>query len=172
MHSPQQQGSDFASVVDSSEHLTPWQLLPESNPFAQLHAKFWGKDMADEEQRWRLSQPTIGVVEGQDHDERMDTDSEPSDGEEAIPGCYVLDIGVMRLGVSRLWINPDYIKIYDAIKDHYDYCTELQGRAPSVIVTGQPGTGEFCGCFIQPNQLYNSFREELLDFLRATPTPR
>jgi|ERR1700722_9405232 len=163
MHLPQQQGSDFASIIDSSEHLTlwhlasvvhlpkyltQWPLLEEDKPLAQLHAKFWGKDM-DKEQRWHLSQPTIGVVEGQDHDERMDTDSEFLDGEKAIPGCYVLDISVMHLRVLRLWINPDYIKIYNAIKDHYNYCTELQGQVPSVIVTGQPGTGEFCGCFIQ-----------------------
>jgi hypothetical protein len=128
--------------------------------------------MADEEQRWRVSQPTIGVVEGQDRDERMDTDSELSDGEEVIPGCYVLDIDVGGLEVSKLWIHPDYIKIYDAVKVHYDYCARLRGRAPSVVVTGHPGTGELFGGFIQLNQLYNSFREELLDFLRATPTPR
>jgi len=167
---------DLASVVRLPKYLTQWPLLEEDEPLAQLHAKFWGKDMADEEQRWRLSQPTIGVIEGQDHDETMDTDSEFSDGEEepekAIPGCYVLDIDVEGLEVSSLWIHPDYIKIYDAVKDHYDYCAGLRGRAPSVVVTGHLGTGELCGCFIQLYQLYNSFRKELLDFLRATPTPR
>src|SRR6266576_1064273 len=62
----QEYGSALASIIGSrSEKLTEWErfkLSSESLP-AQLHAMFWGKSMADEEQKWRDAQPPM-TVEG------------------------------------------------------------------------------------------------------------
>jgi hypothetical protein len=59
--------STLSSVVGSST-LGQWhsdlynrwrsQLLAEDAPISQLHKKFWGKSMEEEEQVWRETQPT------------------------------------------------------------------------------------------------------------------
>ena len=143
-------GSDLASVVLFLEDMMPWSPLKKRDLLTQVHAKFWGTDMAGEEQRWRDSQPEIGANEGQDHDEEMNVGSDDVSGvsgwtndEEITPGCYALDISVMGVALSKLWIHPDYIKIYDSIKKYYNDCAKIPGRAPCAIVTGQPGVGEF-----------------------------
>jgi hypothetical protein len=56
--------------------------------------------MKDEESEWRKSQIRM------DQDETTDID------DDIISGCYILDIGIPRMTVSRLWIRADYIRVF------------------------------------------------------------
>jgi hypothetical protein len=144
MSVPQESGLSLASVVRIPARMGTWPKLDDEESLAQLHAKFWGKSMAEEEQEWRNAQSPIPAIgdygdEGQDRDERMDVDLD-EDGD-IIRGCYVLDIE--GLGFSKIWIRADYIRIYDYLEIHYKKRAVPAGRAPAGVITGQPGIGEF-----------------------------
>jgi hypothetical protein len=84
-----------------------------------------------------------------DKDEVEDEDEGEADEDDGLtPGCYVLNIDIEGLVPSRLWIRSDYIRIYDALHDYYEEELDLDDRAPSAVITGQPGIGE-SGCFAQ-----------------------
>jgi hypothetical protein len=159
-------GSTFASIVEIPSYKQPWPILNERKPLARLHAKFWGKNMADEEQQWLNAQqasPATGNEFGlrdQEEEERMDvvdnekmvvdetavvdetmdeaTTMDPDD--DIISGCYILDIGIDGL-FSKLWIRAEYIRVFNSVKAYYDKPTLVPG-APCVVITGQPGIGE------------------------------
>ena len=122
--------------------------MREDRALAQLHAKFWGKSMAEEEEQWRRAQPRTPTIGGelgdedQDGDERMDEDQgERTDLEDDIlPGCYVLDIGI---DCSRIWVRAEYIRMYNFLESYYHEVTRKPGPAPGAVLTGQPGIGEF-----------------------------
>jgi hypothetical protein len=80
-----------------------------------------------------------GEVEDED-------EGEADEDDDVTPGCYVLDIGIRGIVPSRLWIRSDYIRIYDALQGFYEEVVNPDNRAPSAVVTGQPGIGE-SGCF-------------------------
>ena len=163
--------STFASVVTVPSYMQPWTILHRSHPLALLHAKFWGKNMVDEEQQWLNAQqasPATGSEFGlrvQEEEERMDavvnekmvvdetavvdeTMDELDPDDDVISGCYMLDIGIDGL-FSKVWIRAEYIRIFNAINAYYDD-PPLIDRAPCVVITGQPGIGElvtFWDCF-------------------------
>jgi hypothetical protein len=64
------------------------------------------------------------------------------DSEYFISGCYVLDINIPGLPISRLWIRADYIRIFNYFQTIYDDYADLTEKAPSGVLTGQPGVGE------------------------------
>jgi hypothetical protein len=101
--------------------------LGECYPYSQLHAKYWGKSMAIEEQEWRNSQ---------DAKEVDDSDPESETG----LGCYPLDFQLDLWG-SRLWIRKDYVRMYDFCNQWYDsqHLEQTNIEAPSVVITGQSG---------------------------------
>ena len=144
--SPQESGSDFASVVDADQDPTAWRKVRDADSLTRLHAKFWGKSMAVEEQEWRSGQsgdPARARHEDQDEDDPMDEDVDEDD--DIIPGCYLLDLG---MNVPKIWIRADYIRIYDFLEDYYNESPEPSFRAPAAVITGQPGVGQFqCLCF-------------------------
>ena len=162
MFSPQESGSGLASVIGSpdlgewhSKMFVQWSsnLLPKDHLLALFHAKFWGKSMVEEEQEWRNAQrptPAIGGELGgdgvervdEDVDERMDEGERTELDDDIPPGCYVLDIGIPGLGFPKIWIRADYKRIYDALEGFYNQTAQEPGRAPSAVVTGQPGIGE------------------------------
>jgi hypothetical protein len=135
--------SSLASVV----RVQTWPKTDDKNVLALFHTKFWGKNMKDEESEWCDTQPVSrdnhGVAD-QDGDERMDLDEDErmDEGDDVISGCYVLDIDIDGLGMSSLWIRADYIRIYNFFQAHYDNYAKPRGRAPSAVLTGQPGIGE------------------------------
>jgi hypothetical protein len=117
MSAPQESGSGLASVIGSpalgkwhSANFTKWKsnLLDDDHPLAQLHAKYWGNSMIDQDQEWRNAQLPVLVTggklgdKGQGEDEHMDEDgnegmygSETTDlDDDIIPGCCFLDIGI------------------------------------------------------------------------------
>ena len=119
--------STLASVFILESNANSWTKLEDCKLLSQLHAKFWRKDMTEEEQEWRRSHPDVG--------DRF--------GTEIGPGCYALDFGMEHLERSKLWIRTEYLQIYDYSNEHYDKVKSLvSGIAPSVVITGQAGIGE------------------------------
>jgi len=127
-------------------------------PLALLHAKFWGRSMVDEEQVWCNSQPLTLAIgnesrdKDQDGDEFMDKCSDRTvdegqgtdlDDDDIIPGCYLLDIGIEGLNITKLWVRAEYIRVYDFIEYYHKNPSFPRERAPAVVVTGQPGIGMF-----------------------------
>lgn len=124
--------STLASVFKSKyDSASSWSTskLGECYPYSQLHAKYWGKSMAAEEQEWRNSQNDMEVD---------DSDPESETG----PGCYLLDFQLGLWG-SRLWVRKDYIRLYDFCNQWYGQATsgDFRYQAPSVVITGQSGIG-------------------------------
>ena len=164
----------------------------------QLHSKFWGKSMEEEEQQWRDSQlsedhrsRTQGGDEDMDPDvdERMDQDANniAKDGnitedadditeivsvdedEDIIKGCHVLDIGVRT--IKKIWVRAEYIRAYDYFEKHYDAAAKVE-LEPGAVLTGQPGIGELLASLAFPIlMVFGTTRQELLDLLCPTPTP-
>ncbi|KAF8809620.1 hypothetical protein BYT27DRAFT_7093757 [Phlegmacium glaucopus] len=56
------------------------------------------------------------------------------------PGCYVLDFGIKGIQPQKIWIRADYKLIYDELEGWFN--VDPIGKAPSAIVTGQPGIGK------------------------------
>ena len=84
--------SSLDAVVSIPEHAEKWPRLDDNKPLAQLHTKFWGTSMAEEEEAWRAKQqPTFRLNESKDDD--------------IGPGCYVLDINNKAIGIQRLWVR-------------------------------------------------------------------
>lgn len=111
----------------------------------ELHEKFWGKSMKDEEEEWRNAQRGKEPVD----DERMDVDdadAEPID-EADKAGCYMLDIGIEEFRVKKIWIRADYIRTFDCLVSHCE--KRPKTKSPSAVVTGQPGIGEFLRCLVK-----------------------
>ena len=74
-------------VVIRKEHVKGWIILDSSNPLAQLHAKFWGTGMPEDD-RWRDDDPT----ESEDDDTK--------------PGCRVLDIDNKAITEKKeIWVR-------------------------------------------------------------------
>lgn len=141
--------SNFTSVV-SYTPLGQWPRIDDHEPLAQLHAKFWGISMLHEEQEWRNSQPIPAVGDELETEDRMDVDFDLNDvGSDVIPGCYVLDIGIDDFEISKIWIRAEYIRVYDYLETINDGTSKAEGRAPSAIITGQPGIGEFPFRFVR-----------------------
>jgi hypothetical protein len=167
----QDSGSSLASVIGSPDlgewHLknyTTWclNLLSGDHALAQLHTKFWGKSMAEEEQQWLATEAIpapIPATRGElgddlmdDGDERMD-EGDLEDGEERTnvtdleddftAGCYFLDIGIENIQNEKLWIRAEYIRMYDYVEAHYKHPGSPKDRPPAVVITGQPGIGKF-----------------------------
>ena len=143
----QASGSTLKSIIGSRPQvLKEWEssgsfteLLP-----VQLHVKFWGKSMADEEQKWRNAQsatPMEGSRPGNECQggyEPMDADVS-EEGDDVIEGCCFLELDNEDLDISSIWIRAEYIRIYDALESCYQNAFK---RAPAVVITGQPGIGE------------------------------
>ena len=113
--------------------------------------------MAIEEREWLSTQPHVpgkrGVEEwdridamGEDVHESIDEDSEMEMDDDYTSGCYVLDVSLLI--DRKMWIRSDYIRIYNALEVHYKKNPAPSYRAPSAVVTGQPGIGQFQSVFI------------------------
>lgn len=139
------------SVVRIPDRLGAWPRLHDYEPLSQFHAKFWDRNMADEEREWRNTQLAIGgelrdkdqdgdTCIGEAGDDEMDEGNEADLDDDIIPGCYMLDIGIEGLPYSSIWIRSDYVRVYDHLNFHYNKPAP-HGRAPAVVLTGQPGVG-------------------------------
>ena len=132
---------DTLSTYDSImyEGGPKWTLLLDSGLFAQLHAKFWGATMQEEETKWRETQPKDVPMDVDVDNEIAEEDEEDETG----PGCYILSLPWMRDTTKTIWIRQEYLRVYDFCKEYLKFCrTNKLQESPSVVVTGQPGIGE------------------------------
>ena len=115
-------------MIDSiilPEYKAGWTKLTDHvNPLVELHRRFWTQG----ESRTILLNPReLGDQRGGD-----DTDIGPN--------CHILNIGILTLGPTKLWIRNDYIRLYKHCEDHLESRRD-RPKSPSVVVTGQPGIG-------------------------------
>jgi hypothetical protein len=92
--------SSLTSVVSIPEFLEKWKRVADHNPLAQLHSRFWGTSMQEEEEAWRANnrKPNENVGNGID-------ESEDDEDDDIIPGCYVLDINNDAICIKRIWVR-------------------------------------------------------------------
>jgi hypothetical protein len=132
--STQQPDLEFNSVVRTADHLSNWSKLGSEEPVVQLHSKFWGKILTYEPSD-NQTYTESGLSDG---DECMDVD----DVGDFVSGCGILDIGINDLPFEKIWIRADYIRVYDFLESRE--APSVRNRlAPSAVVTGPPGIGEF-----------------------------
>ncbi|KAH9043153.1 hypothetical protein EDB85DRAFT_1885551 [Lactarius pseudohatsudake] len=112
-----------------------WEKL-DNHVVADLHRRFWGVSMRDEETKWRATQPEN---ESMDVDETAEEDE--GEGDETGAGCYILTLGTPDLECQKLWIRKDYIRLYDFCQKYMESRREGQ-QAPSLVITGQTGIGK------------------------------
>ena len=113
-------------MVDSILHRrqkVKWEKLDDTEGFAHLHRRFW---IQGESANILLNPQLPG-------DKR--------DGDDDIgPNCHILDIGIQALGLQKVWIRNDYIRMYKYCEEHFETNFD-KAKSPAVIVTGQPGIG-------------------------------
>ena len=144
--------ASLASVVTFQKESMQWTRVHDSQPLAKLHAKFWGRPIAEEEARHVQQQSTSHPSESNDDD----TDA---DEEEDIKTGYVLEIDNDAIRIQRIWVRvgefprmklelssrtlqADYIRIYDYLVGYYNEKADPWETTPAVVVTGQPGIGD------------------------------
>ncbi|KAF8271397.1 hypothetical protein EI94DRAFT_1720516 [Lactarius quietus] len=91
------------------------------------------EDGSNEATKWRETQPV---------DESMDVDVTEGDEEDDFgPGCYRFSFETPGLGIRHgdFWIRQEYLNMYDFCENYEKYTRETGPKAPSVVITGQPG---------------------------------
>ena len=118
-------------MIDSILHRrqkAKWEKLDDMEELVQLHRKFWIQGES--------ANILLNPREPEDLDE--------GDGDDIGPNCHVLDIGIPTLGLTKLWIRNEYIRMYKHCEDHLE-SNRNESKSPAVVVTGQPGIGR---CFM------------------------
>ncbi|KAH9993993.1 hypothetical protein BJV77DRAFT_330428 [Russula vinacea] len=134
--------SSLASIVSDPEDTDTWRKLKDSKSLAKLHARFWGKGMVQEE----VSSQTSDLSKREDLDINESTEDDTSESiEDDTKNGYVLVLDNKAFPNKRIW--ADYIRIYDFLVKRWqnDYNNGLaigSRRAPSTVITGQPGIGK------------------------------
>ncbi|KAI0280169.1 hypothetical protein BGY98DRAFT_964997 [Russula aff. rugulosa BPL654] len=134
-----------SSLSSSSESsLSSVVSFPDS-----LHSKFWGTNMQEEEEAWRAKERLSPAPCQCDNNRKPNEnpgngtdESEDEDEDTVLPGCYVLDINNDGIDLKSIWVRAEYIRIYDYLVEHYNEQINHGGRAPSAVITGQPGIGK------------------------------
>lgn len=83
-------------------------------------------------------------AKAKEEDEEEDEEGEGK-VEDYIKGCYALDINIEGIEGS-IWVRAEYVRIFDHIAQLHDDLTQskrIDKRSYCVILTGQPGIGEF-----------------------------
>jgi|SRR6266850_1847148 len=131
--------SPYAYVFEDGEPDTPWIALKEYKALFRLHTEYWGRPIQGNElEPEQLQTPSEG--------QPMDDDEDQS---EVGPGCFILNFDIKPFPTTKLWIRKDYIRMYDHCHQYVNDVrnSELQGEVPpippSVVITGQPGIGEY-----------------------------
>jgi hypothetical protein len=101
--------STLASVVSIPEFLEKWEKVDDDYPLAQLHSKFWGTSMQEEEDAWRAKErltPTPSDDNRKPNEKPGNgTDESEDDDDDIIPGCYVLDINNDGIEFKSIWVR-------------------------------------------------------------------
>lgn len=119
--------ADSIRMIDSilhPEEQASWKKLPDTYALAQLHNKFW--------------------IQGESGDILLNPNEpeDKGDGDDDIgPSCDVLNMGMPTLGLTKLWIRNEYVRMYKHYEDHLE-TNRNETKSPSLVVTGQPGIGK------------------------------
>ncbi|KAF8460690.1 hypothetical protein DFH94DRAFT_700271 [Russula ochroleuca] len=77
--------------------------------------------MAEEEKAWHeqqsISDPSSN---NQSPEEKSGENTLESKDDDITPGCYVLDIDNELIGIKRIWVRAEYIRIYDFLVEYYE----------------------------------------------------
>ena len=160
-------------MIDSILHpweKVNWTKLNESSAPALLHHKFWVKGDFDElliadedtdkdehpmvvdpgpaefiEGSSRVIEVPAEVIEDPaEDDDQVDDDIDDDQVDDDVgPECHVLRIDVPSIGWSSIWVRKEYLRMYRHCVEHFEPGRHSQFMSPSLIVTGQPGIGEF-----------------------------
>ena len=130
----------------------PLQKQDDKTDVSQLHAKYWGVSINQDESEW---------VDA--HGELAENDP---DGSEVVWGCFALKFlpsdGCLA-PMKDIWVRKDYLRIYDGCDNHCQRCWgDRRLLSPTAIITGQPGVGE---CFFSMSS--ESFRSQTLSYKQA-----
>ena len=106
----------------------PLQRQDDDTYVSELHAKYWGVSINQDESEWVAS-----------HGELVENDP---DGSEVVRGCFTLNFLSGGRTVSQLWVRKDYLRIYDSCDHHCQFALDKETLSPTAIITGQPGVGE------------------------------
>ena len=101
--------SSLASIVSIPQFAEKWDKLDDHEPLAQLHARFWGTSMQEEEEEWRIKERLAPTP----HDNKQEPNKKPCNGtneregnnDDIIPGCYVLDIKNDAIRIESIWVR-------------------------------------------------------------------
>jgi hypothetical protein len=145
--------ASLASIVSFPGRIRRWDKLEDNENLVKLHAKFWGKSMVQEEVSGQ-STSVPGEREDDDTDESIEDDTKTGYvlvlDNKAIPNkriwVRVSALHWEKLGLYSRTLQADYIRIYDFLvnrwQDNDDRQKYERQRAPSVVITGQPGIGK------------------------------
>jgi len=147
--------SSYANVFIPGEPQPLWPKLQTCPWLSELHAKFWGKNIHQDELGWQ-------------HSLRQADQLKEST---VLPGSFVLNIGTNHITSSNTWIRRDYLQLYDHCDKHCKRVIKNGSRPPSVVITGHPGIGE---CILLDISFQTPFyeRKKPLGPLCNSSTPR
>jgi hypothetical protein len=118
--------------------INSFRKLEPDDPVHFLWENFWDKSIELEESEWRGE--NTGMLDAHV------ADVEQSDEEDIVDykrGCYVLKLNLkLRLRVTKIWVRAEYLLLYEAIEEYYKD-TIKSPSSSAVVLTGQPGCGEF-----------------------------
>jgi hypothetical protein len=120
--------STLVSIVgDDQEELTEWKLgkAKAHHPLNQFHAKFWGKE-----------------PDTMANSNDMEVANATADADDIGSGCYPLDIGVETME-GKIWVRSEYIRMFTFAEELYAENKSNLVLSPCLVITGQPGIGEF-----------------------------
>ncbi|KAI9429783.1 hypothetical protein H4582DRAFT_2024675, partial [Lactarius indigo] len=69
-----------------------------------------------------------------------EADEDEGEGDETGPGCHKLSICIPSIW-PELWVRKEYIRLYGYCNKYLELHRDKH-KAPSVVVTGQPGIGK------------------------------
>jgi hypothetical protein len=101
--------SSLTPVVSVPQYEKKWERL-DDHPLVQLHSRFWGTSMQEEEEAWRAKEGLTAAPGSSDNNRKPNekpgngTDKSEDDGD-ITPGCYVLDINNDAINIKRLWVS-------------------------------------------------------------------
>ena len=94
------------------DYVEKWAKLDDDHPLAQLHSKFLGTNMQEEEEAWRAKERLTPAPCQCDKNRKPNEnsgngtdESEDEDEDTVLPGCYVLDINNDGIDLKSIWVR-------------------------------------------------------------------
>ena len=132
----------------------PWPKLETDDRLSLFHAQYWGQDISQERRIWleTLKAHQMDTDEDQmgSDEDQTDSDENQMDNDEIqmkpgeTPAGFPLHFDIEDLKPSTLWAREDYESLYEWCVDYFNRPNIDSGsKPPSIILTGQPGIGDW-----------------------------